>query len=639
VTFALEGTGSLDPGDGCLLGEGGAFSSKCTVTYTPTEIDGGTHKLLGTYNGSEDHGRATAQFQLNVTPVNDELESATRLTVPTAVNGTTEGATWNYEDDPDLCSDAYAPVWYSLKPAADGRLAVRLTVTGLVDSVVAVFSQDRTNMEDLGCEMTDQSGVAGVPFDAEAGKTYLVAVAAPWDARVGGFKLETASVPLVRFPGPRLVRDATTKLDPLLRPGAAFSVRLRQGVTYRFNASAGPACVETSLLAPGAKPSEDAAIARSGECSGYLVYTPGARATGTFPLVVRLAEGRATSVHVSVRAVRADDVAPGALLANGVPRRGRLSARSADVVDVYRFEAARRSDATLKLQSAALHADLLLLDDAGDQVASAAYGHKSATLTRRLEAGRYYAVVRARPGQSGTYAISLRLRGPTVTGLRLTRGEDEHGLAAVAPVTPAVHGGRVVFELERLDPLTGWHFVRATRRPVVDGRAELAVPAIAGRWRLRAGYNRTVVSSSSTSDWIEFGVRASTAPVTGRGKAQVCTAGKEAAFTVGAATVTCTVRLSEDGASAKTLTAAVEGLTARIDKIVTLKDPFRSELVDALDSAGYAVSRELFDEARESVAAFLAGLDAAPLRAQLTPSQLSDLRAAAAKVQAALGAA
>src|SRR3954451_11269733 len=42
VTFAVEGSGALDPGDGCLLGESGAFSSKCTVTYTPTEIAGGT---------------------------------------------------------------------------------------------------------------------------------------------------------------------------------------------------------------------------------------------------------------------------------------------------------------------------------------------------------------------------------------------------------------------------------------------------------------------------------------------------------------------------------------------------------------------------------------------------------------------
>ena len=146
VTFTVEGVGTLDPADGCLLEPSGAFSSKCTVTYTPGEISGGTHSLLGTYNGEDAHGRATSQFKLSVTPVNDELASATPVPVPGKLSGTTEGATFNWNDDPELCSDAYAPVWYSVKPTKDARLAVRLTVSDRVDSVVAVFRQERTEL-------------------------------------------------------------------------------------------------------------------------------------------------------------------------------------------------------------------------------------------------------------------------------------------------------------------------------------------------------------------------------------------------------------------------------------------------------------------------------------------------------------
>ena len=37
--------------DTCALEPSGAFSSKCTLAYTPTAISGGTHRLVATYNG------------------------------------------------------------------------------------------------------------------------------------------------------------------------------------------------------------------------------------------------------------------------------------------------------------------------------------------------------------------------------------------------------------------------------------------------------------------------------------------------------------------------------------------------------------------------------------------------------------
>src|SRR5438477_1679901 len=79
VTFTVEGSGTFDPGDACALEPSGAFSSKCTVAYTPTAISGGSHRLLATYNGEDGHGRATSAFTLTVTPVNDDLAAATPL--------------------------------------------------------------------------------------------------------------------------------------------------------------------------------------------------------------------------------------------------------------------------------------------------------------------------------------------------------------------------------------------------------------------------------------------------------------------------------------------------------------------------------------------------------------------------------
>ena len=501
VTFTVNGAGTLDPPDGCALGSSGAFSSKCTVTYTPTEISGGTHELSGTYEGDDGHGRATSQLPLYVTPANDELDNAAPIGVPAKMTGTTEGATWSWEDDPELCSDAYAPVWYLLSPSHAARVAVRMTVRGRVDSVVAVFREDRSKLKEVdhGCALTDESGVAGVSFDAERGAKYLVAVAAPWDARVGGFTLETAVVPPVAFPGTRLGRDADVRLDPLLRPGVAFSVALHEGVTYRIGASAGSGCVHVSLLHSGAR-AADASLRKSDGCSGYLVYTPGLGDGHDFPLVVTDPSGPPLHVHVAVRQAEGDDLAPGVPLLNGQVRHARLTAREADVVDVYRFELAKRGDATLSLAGAA-PADLLLLTEGGAKVACACDGAKRADAVASLSPGTYYAVVRGRPGATGAYGLTLRVRTPTGTSVKLARSGST--LTMSASLSPATVTGRVVFELERFDPLAGWQFARAIDRRLAGGKADATTRLAQGRWRVRVHYIQTLSWSASASGWAE----------------------------------------------------------------------------------------------------------------------------------------
>jgi hypothetical protein len=650
VTFTIEGVGSLDPADGCLLEPSGAFSSHCTVTYTPDQISGGTHSLLGTYNGEDAHGRATSQFRLSVAPVNDELGSATPIPVPGKLPGTTEGATFNWNDDPELCSDAYAPVWYSVKAVRDARLAVRLTVSGRVDSVVAVFRQERTKLTDLGCELTDTSGAAGVPFDAARGATYLVAVAAPWDANSGGFTIETAVVPPVKFPGSRLAHSADVRLDPLLRPGAVFSVRLAQAATYRFDGSAGSACVHLALLKPAATSSTDA-IAESEGCSGYLVFTPGEGMTGTFPVLVSLPEGRAATVHVSFSRAQADDLAPGLTLANGELRRGRLDARSADVVDVYQYRMPVLGDASLTLRGH-VRADLLVLDEKGKQLACACDGLRRATIAERLAPGSYFAVVRGRPGETGNYRLSLRLRNPTTTSVALTRRQGAlPALSTLARISPGTTTGRIVFELERFDPLTKWHFVKAGKSTLNAGVAQSSILPRPGAWRVRARFSGTLSASPSVSDWINFLVHpAPTAAksVTGvdgtkyRAPAIMCAPKSELTFPLGKLTIACTPAGFADTASGgtapeqKSIADQLADLRTLVSGISMLKDPFRSELLDSLDGAREALAGGQAGQVRARLDDVLAELASVP-QAQLNPDRRTKISRAATRIKASLG--
>lgn len=634
VTFTVEGSGTFDPGDTCGLEPVGAFSSKCTVAYTPTAISGGAHRLLATYNGDDGHGRATSVFTLTVTPTNDDLENATPLPVPGKLSGTTEGATYS-DADPDLCSDAYAPVWYSLKPAQSERIAVRLTVGGRVDSVVAVFRQDRSKLVDLGCGLSDVSGVAGVPFDATRGATYLIAVAAPWDAVAGAFSLESVVVPAVRLPGAGLARDADISLDPLLHPASAFSIRLRPAVTYRIDASARGACVHLELRQSATARAAD--LATSDGCSGYLVYTPGPGAARRLPLVVSMSEGRPARIHVAIRQAETDDLAPGTALENGALQRGRLSARAADVVDVYHFSVASLGDATVALHGS-VHADLLLLDERGKRLSCACDGLERMSVVQRLSPGSYLAIVRGRPAETGSYALSLRLREPTTATVRLapTTGAPAR-LALAAQVRPGNVGGHLVLELERFDPLTDWHFVTTVTHSVAGGGTTFTLTAKAGGWRVRARYSGTLSASPSVSDWIDFTVDTGTAS----GAAASCTPGAAATFRVGGLRLTCVAGGLGGPAPTKPPTtspsAQLRDLKAVVEGIALLKDPFKSDLLGNLDSAISALADKNADEARAQLDQFITTVQQEPLQAQLTSAQRDQLVATAKKIRAQIG--
>ncbi|HXK16070.1 MAG TPA: hypothetical protein VNH45_16180, partial [Gaiellaceae bacterium] len=473
-----------------------------------------------------------------------------------------------------------------------------------------------------------------VPFDATRGATYLIAVAAPWDAVAGEFTLESVAVPAAKLPGAPLARDADVSLDPLLHPAVAFSLRLRQGTTYRINATARGACVHVELLRSAAVSAAD--LATSDGCGGYLVYTPGPGAASRLPLVVSVSEGPAARIHVAIRTAQTDDLAPGTALQNATVQRGQLSAREADVVDVYHFSVPALGDATLDLRGS-VHADLLLLDEKGKQVACSCDGLERASIVQRLAAGSYLAIVRGRPAETGRYALTLRLREPTTTTVRLTAAGPR--LALVTGVRPSGVGGHLVLELERFDPLSDWHFVATVAHAVSAGGTTFTLTPKIGGWRVRARYSGTLSASASVSDWIDFTVDAATGGA--KAPAASCAPGSAVTFRVGGLVLSCVAgglgAPAPSKPTGKSPSAQLRDLEAAVSGIAMLKDPFKSDLLGNLDAAIAALADHNQDEARAQLDQFVATVQKPQLQAELTSAQRDRLVAAAKGIQAQLG--
>jgi hypothetical protein len=143
---------------------------------------------------------------------------------------------------------------------------------------------------------------------------------------------------------------------------------------------------------------------------------------------------------------------------------------------------------------------VLLLDDSGRRISS-----DSGTLRRRLGRGRYVVAVGGTVGtRSGRYRLSLLLRDVTSTSV-LISGQSS---AEVSPgaavslscvVSPLPSGGRVELQIDRFDPLSGWHFHRVVR--VAAGATVSWRPPAAGRWRVRARFLGTRGSAPSRSGY------------------------------------------------------------------------------------------------------------------------------------------
>jgi hypothetical protein len=440
-------------------------------------------------------------------PPNDARGNAAPLVLPAAVSGTTVEASVDGDEPASSCTPSGPSVWYAFSSPGNRAVIVDLEAAGDLDAVVDVFERQRSQLFGVGCRATDRRGFATLELDAEANASYLVRVAARPNSALDRFRLQVlAPNPPATFPGRRLPgRGTSGAVDRLTNPDDAWSVRLRQGTTYRMNfVSRGGNCANLELYAPG----QDQV--RSARCDRHLLYVP--ERSGVHTLFVRATRGERSTTRYRLRAGRAgaDDTAPGLRIGNDVGVRGRLQGSELDALDLYRFSLSQRSLLRLTLRTGA-DLSLTLLSESGRRLAT------GTEIERQTEAGRYFLAVRSRDGANGRYTLRRLARAITrsrtlVNGERATTVSPGRTVTLGLDVDPDVDGGRATLLVQRFDPLAGWLF-HAQHVPVVrNGRAAVAFrPTGVGRWRVRGSYDGTRLAAPSSGGTARFAVEEPTA--------------------------------------------------------------------------------------------------------------------------------
>jgi hypothetical protein len=437
-------------------------------------------------------------------PPNDNRASATAVGgLPATLSGTTVAATDDPNDPRSDCGRAHDTVWFRLSGAEPGRIVLRLSAFGELDAVASVYRAVRSRLTPVGCTATDENGRGALSFTSSGGD-YLVMVGRERTSDDGKFRLTMfRQEPSSRPPGRALPRQGIASwVEPIADFDDAWSLRMKAGVEYRINLSpARGRCITLSLFRPQTRSFASAAPLRVFPCGGYVTYTPGAGGSGRYTLLVTASDQRPGRQRYHLQAARAgrDDMAPGLPLRNLHTRTGTLSGTRIDVVDLYRFRVAGRSDVTLTLRGPSA-ARLILVNENGHRLSSSS---GPGAVTSSLGRGTYFAAVRAESGAHGRYRLSLLERGITTTTV-LANGSRNARVApgASVAITVAVAfspAGAVRLEVDRFDPLSGWHFYQLYRlRLGANGRVGISwrPPAI-GHWRVRASFGGTRTASPS----------------------------------------------------------------------------------------------------------------------------------------------
>lgn len=448
-------------------------------------------------------GTADAAFDLDASlflpPANDHAGGAARIRTSGRVSGSTVGATSD-DADPHACGLAGQSVWYALRPAHKGRIAIKLQAGAGIDTSLVVLEQVRSRMEIRGCARTGRSGRAVTTLDVDRGR-YFVAVGQQEGSPPGPFAFEVIAAQAREVVATRTLpaRGVHDSVHGLADVNDLYRLELHAGETYRIAFTSGEPCATLSLYRRGGRAAEGFGDVT---CSGYRTFTPGPDGGGSYVLAVDAAPDATTQPYrLQVAAAGSDDLGVGIPIANHTTRRGSLQPGGVDIVDVYHFDVAIVSDVRVSLRAASPSFALQLLRDTGERVSSGA-----ADIRRRLGPGRYVVAVSAPPGTSGgTYALALLIRDLTQTVLTAD-GKPASSVAVGATValraatTPAATGVEEL-QIDRFDPLTGWHFFRLLRVPASSGSVTWAPPA-AGRWRVRASYRGSVTSSPSRSGYV-----------------------------------------------------------------------------------------------------------------------------------------
>ena len=444
-------------------------------------------------------------------PPNDNRANASPVNPPASVRGTTIGATDEASDPTSSCGSVHSTVWYRITDAPGRRIVLRLRADGDLDGVLAVYQLQRSRLNQVSCDATDNAGRAELSFDGSAGASYLVMFGRVQASVDGTFGLRSSAPPRSKPPGPPLpAKGVEGTLDPLDRPDQAWSTVMRAGTTYKINLFASlNRCVDYSVYSPGTHDFASASPVRRRQCGGYMTYTPGAHLGGRYSIFVQARGTRSATIHYRLQAAVAttDDVGPGQPIANQQTRAGRLDARTIHVVDVYHFDVPRQSDVTLHLRTST-EFDMTLLTENGRAIeASTGY------IRHGLSPGQYFVVVRAEPGKRGPYRLSLLIREITKTqatvggsnSVTLRPGETASVEVHVSPGA----AGRVQLRINRFLLLEGWVFSRIVNiQTGADGIGRFSwTPPAPGRWRLRAFFQGSRTASPSASGYVFANVR------------------------------------------------------------------------------------------------------------------------------------
>jgi hypothetical protein len=459
-----------------------------TVSASLDAVRGSSYfVLVGRRPGTAD-GSFDLRAELFLPPPNDDRGGAQSVKLPGATGGTTLGATAD-DADPGRCALTGGTVWYRLASRREGRILLRLTAAGQLDAGIVVLERVRSRTETLTCEVTDRRGRATVGFASRRGAVYLVAIGHVGRSDPGTFRLETflSEAPESLRAGKRLpAGGARATVHGLTDVNDVWRVSMRPGTTYRLGFSS-TSCAYVSLRARRQPTRELAEI----ECRGYRTFTPGPDGGGEYVLEVASAGAPQKEPYRLLFAPAGpDDLGIGVLLRNRIAVRGSLDSSRLDLQDVYHFDVERRADVRLDVTGGLRFQ--VLTDD----------GHGLGTfaaMRRQLAPGRYVVAVTSSFGDpAAAYALKLLIREITATSLRLPLTPVTPGsIVELRPQVTDATAGTVEIQIDRFDPLTGWHFNRLLRTRA--GGSIGWTPPAEGRWRLRAAYKGTLEASPSRS--------------------------------------------------------------------------------------------------------------------------------------------
>jgi hypothetical protein len=439
-------------------------------------------------------------------PPNDNRADAQDVTIPATVDGTTVDSTREEEDPVSECGQDEGSVWYRVQPKK-GRVILQLAANGSLDAIVDVYRVQRSQLLFIGCQATNAKGKAALAFRTRKKvDTYLIRVAQQEGSESNTFSLSLQLGQPATPPGPPLpAGGATGTLDRVINPADAYSIFMREGVTYRFHLDT-KQCAPLLLFPPGTKSFGRRTPVRRLGCGGYAVFTPRGGQSGVYSLLAQAGFSQSpVKYRLTAGEAQIDDTTPGRTIVNYAVVHGSLSGGGLDVVDLYRFDVQRRSGLRLSVTSKAGFV-LSLLEDTGHVLETT-----TGEIRTSVPAGRYYLAVRALPKQKGRYTLTRLSRTITHTILHA----EGHNSATVEPgetvrlgvtVRPGATGP-VKVVIERFDPLEGWQFSRRYLVQTERGRRAIAwLPPSLGRYRAIATFGGTRAFTPGVSNYVRVHV-------------------------------------------------------------------------------------------------------------------------------------